>query len=364
MLLETPCVLIDDDRLERNIEKMADLARRSHVQLRPHLKTHKSVKIAKMQKAAGAMGFTVAKISEAEVMADAGLDDFFIAYPIIGKSKIKRLLDLNRRCSLIVGVDSLKGALALSEAALQDGQELTVRLEFDMGFGRTGASPDQAVDLAQKISQMEALRFDGIFAFKAMTYAGHPTSDRKAAGLEEGQLAVEMADRIRASGIAVKNISVGSTPTAEYAASVEGITEIRPGTYVLNDMATVKSGSCTLDDCAAAVLVTIVSKTEDRLVIDGGSKTFSTDVQPGTAPLFLEGFGQIIGDDRLVLSRFSEEHGIITIKEGANDYQVGDTLLIVPNHICTTLNLHDTFVLTRHHAPAETIRVDARGCVF
>lgn len=363
MLPDTPCLLVDIDRLDNNIRKMADLARKNNVALRPHIKTHKSVEIARMQLAAGAQGITVAKISEAEVMVQAGIDDIFIAYPIIGAEKLRRLLDLNRRCRLIVGADSLTGAMAMAEAARQAGQEIAVRLEVDIGFARTGVAQEEMVALAVAISRMSGLRLDGIFAFKAMILAGKPTDDRQAAGLEEGQLAVDLADQIRAAGVAVSSVSIGSTPTAAYAATIPGVTEIRPGTYVFNDIATVRSGACSLEDCAACVLATVVSKSRDRLVIDGGSKTFSTDNPPDKPPLNLEGFGRILNDDRLVLSRFTEEHGMITISKHAKDWQVGDQLMIVPNHICTTINLHDTLTFVKDGQMVRTVRIDARGCV-
>jgi D-serine deaminase-like pyridoxal phosphate-dependent protein len=363
MLPDTPSILVDVDRLENNIRKMAELARKNNVALRPHIKTHKTVEIARMQLAAGASGITVAKVSEAEIMVQAGIDDIFIAYPIIGAVKLRRLLDLNRRCRLIVGVDSLAGASAMAESARNAGQEIAVRLEVDIGFARTGVAREEMVNLAVAISQMDGLKLEGIFAFKAMTLAGKPTTDRQAAGLEEGKLAVDLADLIRSAGVNIITVSIGSTPTAEFAATVPGVTEIRPGTYVFNDMATVQSGTCTLDDCAAFVLVTIVSKNAGRLVIDGGSKTFSTDSQPDKAPLNLTGFGRILEDDRLVLSRFTEEHGMITVLDGAKDWQIGDQLRIVPNHICTTVNLHDTLMFVRDGQMIRTLRIDARGCV-
>ncbi len=363
MILDTPCVLVDVDRLEKNIHTMAELAAHNRVALRPHGKTHKSVKIAHMQLAAGAKGITVAKVSEAEVMARSGIKDIFIAYPIVGEEKLRRLLLLNRQCRLIVGVDSLHGALGMAKAARQARQQLTVQLEVDIGFARTGAAREDAIRLALDIGRIEGLQLNGIFAFKSLTLAGKPTSDRKAAGLEEGRLMVDLAEKIRSAGMPLQDVSVGSTPTAAYAATVPGITEIRPGTYVFNDMATVASGSCTLEDCAARVCVTVVSRSKDRLVIDGGSKTFSTDSQPGIPPLNLEGFGKIISDDRLLLQRFTEEHGMIALCEGAKPHEVGDQLLIIPNHICTTVNMHNSLTLVKDSRIQEVIPVDARGCV-
>jgi D-serine deaminase-like pyridoxal phosphate-dependent protein len=364
MLLDTPCILICLDRLEANISRMAAITRQSGVALRPHIKTHKSVEIARMQLAAGAAGITVAKLSEAAIMLEAGIRDIFVAYPIIGDAKIARLLDMNPAGRIIVGVDSRAGAEALSAAASQAGQVIEVRLEVDLGFARTGVPQADLVALATRIQALPGLRLSGLFAFKAMTWQGKPTRDRQAAGIEEGQLIVELADRMRQAGIAITDISVGSTPTAEVVAAMPGITEIRPGTYVFNDMATVLSGGCALADCAASVLVTVVSKTgSDRLVIDGGSKTFSTDCAPGSPPFHPVGYGRVLEDEQLVLHRFSEEHGMIAVQAGAADHAVGDRLHIVPNHICTTINLHANLTLVRKGQVIRTIPVDARGCV-
>lgn len=365
MNLETPCILVDVDILNRNILKMAEIAKKNKVNLRPHTKTHKIPDIAKMQIDAGCKAITVAKVSEAEVMVAAGISDIFIAYPIIGKSKIERLLILNKENRIIVGVDSIIGAKALAEAAYNQGQRLEVRLEVDIGYKRTGVPYSMAVETAKEVHQLKGLILNGIFTFKAMTLKGEPTDDRKEAGLEEGRLTVEIANLIRKEGIEINDVSVGSTPTSEFAASVEGITEIRPGTYVFNDVMTVKSGFCSYCDCAARVMTTVVSKpSEDRIVIDGGSKTFSTDYPLGVYPSFLEGYGKIVEDDNLILERFSEEHGMIRVKKGAKDINIGDRLTIIPNHICTTINLHDKLYLVKGKEVIKEVSIDARGKVY
>ncbi len=363
MLPDTPAILVDMDKLENNIQKMASLARENKINLRPHIKTHKSIELARMQLAAGASGITTAKISEAEIFAAAGIDDIFIAYPIIGAAKLERLLALNRKCRLIVGVDSYKGVADMAAAAQAAGQILSVRLEVEIGFARTGTAQKDLLQLASKIAASPALKLEGIYVFKAMTLAGQPTTDRQAAGLEEGEMAVELADEIRAAGIVLESVSIGSTPTAEFAATVPGVTEIRPGTYIFNDMATVKTGACSLAECAASVLVTVVNKQEGRLVVDGGSKTFSTDTAPGQAPLYLSGYAHCLSDDKLVLHRYSEEHGMVKVNAGARDWQVGDQLQFVPNHICTTINLHDSFALVKGGQVQKIVKVAARGCV-
>jgi D-serine deaminase-like pyridoxal phosphate-dependent protein len=360
--LETPHVSIDGVGVERNIEKMAAIAGRNGVALRPHAKTHKIPAIARAQVEAGAAGITVAKVSEAEVMAEGGLDDVFIAYPLVAEAKIRRAVALSQRIRrLIVGVDSVEGARRLSAAA--GDHALEVRLEVDTGLRRTGVAYDEAVELAREIEGFGNLDLGGIYTYRGAVLGGSPTLDRESAGLEEGELMVSLAGRMRERGIEIRDVSLGSTPTAEYAAGVEGVTEIRPGTYVFYDRMQARLGACSLEECAATVVCTVVSRPrEDLAVIDGGSKTFATDVQPGTGPLNLEGFGHIMGHPGAVLERLTEEHGMLAVTR-EHDLGVGDMLQIIPNHVCSTVNLHDALYLAGRDGAVEEVRVAARGKV-
>lgn len=274
-------------------------------------------------------------------MASGGIDDIFIAYPLIAESKIERALRLSERIDLIIGVDSLEGARRISTLAKLHNRTMQVRLEVDTGLKRTGTPYEQALPLAREIHGMEGLDFTGIYTYRGALQGGAATLDRLNAGLEEGQLMVKLADILRSEGIPVRDVSVGSTPTGLHAASVPGVTEIRPGTYVFQDRMTAAFGLCTLDDCAAFVLATVVSRPDDRYaVIDGGSKTFATDVQPLTSPLHLQGFGYLLEAPDAVLERMSEEHGMIrTTSE--HHLKPGDRVRIIPNHICSTVNLHN-----------------------
>lgn len=364
MILETPCLLIDEVIMKRNIEKMAAIPKTKGCKLRPHTKTHKIPEIAKMQIAAGADGIAVAKISEAEVMAEHGLKDIFIAYPVIGPWKIKRLLDLNRKARLIVGVDSMEGAKAMSEAALAAGSSIEVRMEVDTGMRRTGVAYERALEFGKMLTGFKGLRLTGIFTFKGLIYEGKATIDREKAGLEEGSLMVALAEKLRAMGIAIQDVSVGSTPTAVYAAQVPGVTEIRPGTYVFNDMMLVSLGVCSLGECALSVLTTVVSRGKDFVVIDGGNKTFSTDAALNIFPYFLKDYGRTLDDERLVLERLSEEHGIVRIGAGAKKLRIGDMIKIIPNHVCTTVNLHDRAYLVQKGRLEQEVIIAGRGKVY
>src|SRR5215210_2825588 len=277
----TPYLLFDHAKMERNILKMADVARENGVALRPHVKTHKIPSIARQQVEAGAAGITVAKVSEAEVMADGGMEDIFIAYPLVTEAKIRRAVQLGERVArLVVGVDSLEGARRLS--AVAGDSTLEVRLEVDTGLRRTGVLYDGAVGLAEEIEGMRNLDLTGIYTYRGAVLGGSKTLELEEAGLEEGRLMVSLADQMRERSIGVDEVSVGSTPTAEYVAKVDGVTEIRPGTYVFYDRMQARLGACSLDECAAVVVCTVVSRpTPDLIIIDGGSKTFATDVGPG-----------------------------------------------------------------------------------
>lgn len=359
----TPYLLIDGAKMERNILQMADVAKGSGVALRPHVKTHKIPGIAKDQLEAGAEGITVAKLSEAEVMADAGIENIFIAYPLVTDVKIRRAVRLGRRARLIVGVDSLEGARRLSAVAQAEDHVLEVRLEVDTGLRRTGVPYNEALELAHKIALLGNLNLIGIYTYRGAVLGGSRTLELEKAGLEEGRLMVSLARRMREQGIRVDDVSVGSTPTVRYVAEVEGVTEIRPGTYVFYDRMQAQLGACSLDECAATVVCTVVSRpSEDLAIIDGGSKTFATDVPPGAEPLNLEGFGHVVGYPDVVLERLTEEHGMLALDRDC-DLQVGDTLQIIPNHICSTVNLHDTVYLRDEDHIVQEVRVTARGKV-
>ncbi|MFC5652485.1 alanine racemase [Paenibacillus solisilvae] len=340
-MLETPCLIIDAQIVRTNISRMAAHAKQLGVNLRPHAKTHKLPSAAALQIAAGAAGITTAKISEAEVMARHGISDIFIAYPLVADSKIERAVKLGRNIRLTVGADSLEGASRLSETAGKHGETLNVRLEIDTGLKRTGVRRENALQLAYQIHKLPHLRLQGIFTFRGPLLGGQSTLDLKSAGIQEGTWMVQLADEMRAQGIPITDISVGSTPTGLYAAAVKGVTEIRPGTYIFNDAMQTKLGVSTWDECAGSILATVVSRpSDDYAVIDGGSKTFATDVQPNTEPLRLQGFGHIVELPDAVLERLSEEHGVIRLLPH-HSVKIGDRLRIIPNHICSTLNLHN-----------------------
>lgn len=359
-LLETPHLMIDEKQMLSNIAKMAAIAGKQQVKLRPHIKTHKMPEFAHMQIKHGAVGITVAKLAEAEIMAEHGIDDIFIAYPLVVPSKIERFLALSKRIRLIGAFDSLVGVKKISELAVRKGMTAELRMEVDLGLKRTGVVYDKALELAKAAYALPGIKLNGIYGFKGPTYQGKPTKDIEAAGKEEAALLSDLARAMEAEGMEIEDISAGSSPSAGFAGQ-DRVTEIRPGTYIFNDRMQEAHGVCSLEECAAHVTVTIVSRPTDTLaIVDGGSKTFASDVQPGSAPLHLDGFGQIKGYPDAVLERMNEEHGMLRLKP-EHPFQIGDQVEIIPNHICSTVNLHNYAYLKQVNGEVAAMKIAARG---
>ncbi|MGE5139760.1 MAG: alanine racemase, partial [Rudaea sp.] len=265
--LDTPALVVELDKLERNIARMQRIADEARVKLRPHVKTHKTPAIAIKQVRAGARGITVAKVGEAEVMERANLIDLLIGFPLQGAGKISRLLDLNERANLRVTLDSGKVACDLSEAAVARRQRIKVFVEVDPGYHRVGLLPGQPVlDLVREIVKLPGIEFVGLFTHAGQVYGAKSRQEVAGIAAQEGRCVVESAELVRGEGIPVQEISVGSTPTAPFVASYPGVTEIRPGNYVFNDASQIALGACQQEDCALSVVGTVVARHPDRLV--------------------------------------------------------------------------------------------------
>jgi D-serine deaminase-like pyridoxal phosphate-dependent protein len=356
--IDTPALVVDLDILERNLARVADYARGHGLRLRPHTKTHKSVRLAKRQLASGASGLTVAKVSEAEVMLAAEPDDLLVAYPIIGDTKLARLTQVARQTRVTVALDSVFAARQLSDAARAGQVEIGVLAEVDAGLGRVGVSAGEPlVELARTIEKLPHLRFAGV-AF----YPGHikslDESGRRALGQLSDLLRGILGD-FRAAGMEIGTVSGGSTPTLFHSHEIYGLTEIRPGTYVFNDLNTMRSGGCTLEDCAATILATVVSTARPgQTIIDGGSKTFSSDRLANSAEVT---FGHVVEAPGARFHKMNEEHGFIDMAHAEAEFRVGDRVRVIPNHICVAVNLHEKVYGVRGETVEEVWPVDARG---
>ena len=356
--VSTPAVLIDVDVLDRNIARMAERARAAGVALRPHGKTHKLLEVGRRQLAAGARGLSLAKTSEAEVFAAAGFEDIFVAFPVVGADKGRRLLALAEKIRLAVGVDSVDGARTLGDVFAASGRRLDVRLKIDSGLHRVGVLPEQAVGAARAIAELPGIALTGVFTHAGHAYGESEPQGVAAVALSEGHTVAAVADALRRAGLEIREVSVGSTPTARQAMTVAGVTECRPGNYVYHDASQVSLGTCGLEDCAMTVVATVVSvPAPDRAVLDAGSKTLSTDPLRPRA----EGHGWVLGR-KARLSKLSEEHGVLAVEEGET-FRVGERVRVLPNHACVVSNLHDRVLAVRGERVEEEWRVAARGRV-
>ena len=347
--LETPVAVVDLDRLETNITRLQSYLDEHDIASHPHIKTHKIPEIAHMQMAAGATGITCQKLGEAEIMADAGIDRILIPYNIIGKAKLQRLTSLAHRVDLTVAADSAYTVQGYSTAAQQADMTLPVLIEFDTGMGRCGVqSPQQAAELARIIAGSSGLRFAGL-----MTHPHNGDSD---------SFVSETKTLLKSDGIDVARVSFGGTPGIWHAHTRAEVTEYRAGTYVYGDRATLESGAMSLNDCAFNLITTVVSRpTADRAILDGGSKTFSSDL------LTLNGYGLIVEYPDAHIYNLSEEHGFVDLSRCERKPEIGQRVTVIPNHCCVVSNLFNHIVAVRHEDGEPKVEatwaVAARGAL-
>lgn len=344
--LDTPVPVVDLDKVEQNIHKLQSYLDKHGIASRPHIKTHKLPALAYKQLEAGAVGITCQKISEAATMAAAGIKDIMITYNIIGKAKIEPLAQLAKQTDLSIAIDNEVALTTIAKAARLAKCSIKLLVEFESGNNRVGVqTPQEALALAQKIQAQDWLEFAGL-----MTY---PCGERAGTFIAEAKQLFEKA------GVAIKTVSAGGTPGMWQVHEVEGVTELRAGTYIYNDRNIVGSGAASLDDCALHVYATVVSRpVNDRAVIDAGSKTLSSDL---VKPDYGKGYGHVLEYPDANIYKLNEEHGIIDLSACTEKPDIGDVLRIVPNHVCVVTNLHDEIVMHRNGVVESVLSVWARG---
>ncbi len=344
--LDTPVPVVDLDKVERNLRRMQDYCDAHGLKLRPHIKTHKLPQFAKAQVELGAVGITCQKIGEAEVMADAGIEDIFLPYNILGGTKLMRLRALALRTKLSVTADSRETVEGYATAFADAPTPLKVLVECDVGMGRCGVqTPADAVALAQVIAGSKGLEFGGL-----MTYPPVGGMETTQAWFAE---AVELLTR---AGLPPAVVSNGGSPDLYSAHQVTAATEHRPGTYIYADRYQVAKGAAALEECAVTVLATVISRpTEDRAVIDAGSKTLTSDM------LGLNGFGLITEYPDAVITGLSEEHGNVDLSACSVKPKIGDRVRIIPNHVCPVSNLFDAVYFISGETVEDRVPVAARG---
>jgi D-serine deaminase-like pyridoxal phosphate-dependent protein len=358
--LDTPALIVDLDVMERNLATMAEYCRQHNLRLRPHTKTHKIPELARKQIESGASGITVAKLSEAEVMLDAGLTDLLIAYPIVGPTKAQRLAGIAERANVTVSLDSEEAARGISAAMSERGTSVGILVELDVGFGRCGVGDEKnALRLAQIVSSLPGLDFRGLMFFPG--HFGVEPEERSVLRKQVNEFLDRCLETFDGAGLPIAVVSGGSTPSRYESDRFHGVNEVRPGTYIFNDRNTVGVSAASLEDCALSVVVTVVSTSvSGHAAIDGGSKTFSSDRYQAEDG---RGFGLIKDDPAAEIERLSEEHGHLNLARSDRRYRVGDRLTIIPNHVCSTVNLHDQIYGVRGDRVETTWQVAGRGKV-
>jgi D-serine deaminase-like pyridoxal phosphate-dependent protein len=344
----TPALVVDLDVVDRNIARVQALMDKAGIANRPHIKTHKSPQIAQIQRAAGAKGITCQKLGEAEIFADAGFEDILISYNVFGEQKEARMAALLKRSSvdLIIAADNPVTLAGLSRAGVLAGRDVGIVIECDTGRKRAGVeTPREAIQLAVAASIMPGVRFRGLMFYPPET--GWAASQRYLDEVQAG---------LREAGLMCEIISTGGSPNIPNAGKLVGSTEHRPGTYIFNDRMQVKAGVATLEDCAAKVYSTVVSRGgPERGILDAGSKTLTSDTGG------LQGHGYILEHPEAKISRFAEEHGFLDLAACNDRPNVGDVVRIIPNHVCVVVNMVDRMIAVRGDEIIGEIPVAARG---
>jgi D-serine deaminase-like pyridoxal phosphate-dependent protein len=351
--IDTPAVVVDRARMEGNIARLQEELNRRGVALRPHAKTHKSVRVARLQLEAGARGITVGTLGEAEVFAAAGIHDLFVAYPVWADGpKAGRLRELHDSADLRVGVDSVAGAARLAAAVAGSRTRLTVVVEIDSGLHRTGVS-----DPAAAVVVAEAARRGGLAVAGVFTHGGHSYGPGRPAevGAQEVASLEAAAAALESAGFEVETISAGSTPTMLEAATGR-VNEIRAGTYVLGDRQQWALGTMPPEDVAVFVAATVVSEAPGRVVVDAGAKSLTKDRAE-----WLEGFGLMLAYPSGVIAWVNDYHGVVLFPDGAARPALGEVVAIAPNHVCPVIDLFDAFWVVAADGSTELWPVDARG---
>jgi D-serine deaminase-like pyridoxal phosphate-dependent protein len=354
--LETPVPLVDLARMEQNLDRMATYTSTHGLALRPHIKTHKSPKVGAEQIRRGAAGLTCATLLETEVMSEVS-DDILLAYPPVGSSKIQRLLSLPTDIDLTVALDAAEVADALAAAAEERGRKVGVYVELDLGMRRVGlGDAEDAIALARHVSRRAPLVYRGVDFYPGHIRAPVGQQDEEIATLNRELGAAIMAlDR---AGLRPGIVSGGSTPTITQSHEIEGLTEVRPGTYVYNDRITHQIGACAWEDCALTVLATVVSTAvAGQAVIDAGAKALGRE--PAAGPE--DGFAALMDRPEVTVQRMSEEHGILDLRNTDWRPAVGEQVRLVPNHVCIVVHLHEVIYGLRGDRIETSWPVLARG---
>lgn len=361
--LDTPALLIDRERLEKNLVYMQSYADKNKVNLRPHTKTHKMPEIAQMQLKAGACGIAVAKVGEAECMAQHGIKDIFIANEIVGKIKLERIAKLAQKgVEISFGVDSVCHITAAEEVFSAFKVSVPVLIEIEIGENRSGIVEEKDfINLLEALKKCEFVQFGGIFSHDGNSYGADNIDKLHEIARYSQERTLAFVNLAKAHGMNCGIVSYGATPTFMNEVEIlEGITELRPGTYALMD-ASQGNAVGTLNKCAATVLATVISKpTSERTILDVGAKGLT--MQRRTVGICATpGLGTIYEYPEVHIDKVFDEHAIVNSQGFHNKVEIGDKVRIIPVHICPVCNLYEKAYLISGDKVVKEMEIACRG---
>ena len=355
--ISTPGVVVELDQVEKNLKTMVERNSRYNIQVRPHIKPHKSVYFAELQCKFGAKGITCAKLTEAEVMADHGITDILIAFPLIGIDKMERLGKLIKRASVMTIVNSIEGAQQLSKVGESHVCKLNVLIEVDGGLKRGGLSPYlPTLAFARQIRNLKGINIVGLMYYGGLIYAEKTRDGYDSETKREHDEIIGTAELLKKDGFQMDILSGGNSYSAKCCNYLEGITEVRCGNYIFNDVSTLATGFATEDACALRAVATIIAKVDAfHAIIDAGSKTLTTDLTSHRP-----GYGYVVNRPDIKIVKLNEEHGFIESEQPIN-LNIGDKIAIIPNHACVLPNLTNEVYGIRDGKIERLIPIEARG---
>lgn len=358
--LQTPAILLNLDYMEHNLKKYCDAAAAGHKQIWPMIKTHKSTELARLQAEYGCTGFLCGTLDEAEAMEKAGFQNIMYAYPAASDTSIRRVVKLAETCNFIVRIDGLDSARLLNEGAAAANVNVNYTIIVDSGLHRFGAAPEKVLELAEAMKEFKNLTFRGISTHPGHVYGASCAADVPQYCRAEMESIAIAADALRGAGYKLDIISSGATPTFWGSLQDENLMIYHPGNYIFNDAIQLSTNTASEEECALYVLASVISHPrEDLFICDAGAKCLGLD-QGAHGNTSIKGYGVIKGHPELTVSGLSEEVGKIHV-DGKTNIKVGDKILIIPNHACSSANLTDYYIGVRGETVERLIEVDIRG---
>ena len=358
--LYTPAILLNLDYMEHNLKKYGDEAARYGKQIWPMIKTHKSTELIRLQEQYGCTGVLCGTLDEAEAACAAGVRNVMYAYPVATDVSIGRVTELAKKCNFIIRIDSLEAAAAIDAGAGKAGVKVNYTIIVDSGLHRFGLKPDKVLAFADAMKRFGNLVFKGISSHPGHVYGASCAAEVPAYCLQETGAIAEAADALRGAGYQLEIISSGSTPTFSGAVADKNIGIYHPGNYIFNDSIQLSTHTAEEDECALYILASVISHpAPDLFICDAGAKCLGLD-QGAHGNTSIKGYGTVKGHPELTVSSLSEEVGKLHV-DGETSLKVGDKILIIPNHSCSSANLTSYYVGVRGDEIDHLIHVDIRG---